>query len=69
VQNAEGKRKKRSCREQREQTGFSLPRDRIGLFLITGRLSLIKGTKLSSYKLGLNSFSIKRVDTFSFSMQ
>lgn len=32
-------------------------------------LALLKGTSLFSYKLGFNSFSIKRVEAFSFSMQ
>ena len=32
-------------------------------------LVLLKGTKLFSYKHGFNSFSIKRVEAFSFSMQ
>ena len=32
-------------------------------------LVLLKGTKLLSYKHGSDSFSIKRVEAFSFSMQ
>ena len=32
-------------------------------------LVLLKGTKLISYKHGLNSFSVKRVKAFSLSMQ
>ena len=32
-------------------------------------LVLLKRTKLSSYRLGFNSFSNKRVEAFSFSMQ
>jgi hypothetical protein len=32
-------------------------------------LVLLKETKLSSYKLGFNSFSIKRVEALSFCMQ
>jgi hypothetical protein len=32
-------------------------------------LVLLKETKLFSYKHGCNSFSIKRVEAFSFSMQ
>jgi hypothetical protein len=32
-------------------------------------LVLLKGTKLSSYKFGFDSFSIKRVEAFSFCMQ
>ena len=32
-------------------------------------LVLLKETKLFSYKHGFNSFSIKRVEAFSFSMQ
>ena len=32
-------------------------------------LVLLKGTKLSSYRLGFNSFSNKSVEAFSFPMQ
>ena len=32
-------------------------------------LVLLKRTKLSPYRLGFNSFSSKRVEAFSFSMQ
>ena len=64
MQRERGKKKKLQ-REQKEQAGFSLPWDRTGLFLITR----LKRTKLSSYRLGFNSFSNKRVEAFSFSMQ
>ena len=70
MQNAEGKRKKGRCpREQKEQAGFLLTmeqnrshgKNKAGFVLL-------KETKLFSYKHGFNSFSIKKVEAFSFSV-
>ena len=68
------------CRMQRESRKKKLQRaEGAGRLLLTmgqnrshgkdkAGLVLLKGTKLFSYKHGFNSFSIKRVEAFSFSM-
>jgi hypothetical protein len=71
MQNAEGKRKKEEFAQRAERASR--------LLLTMGQnrsfhdskadLVLLKRTKLSSYRLGLNSFSNKTVEAFSFSMQ
>jgi ABC-type transport system involved in Fe-S cluster assembly fused permease/ATPase subunit len=70
MQKAEEKREKETA-ERAEGTGMllltmgqnrSFPKSKINLVLLNS-------TKLSSYKLRFNSFSINRVEIFSFSMQ
>jgi hypothetical protein len=60
VQNAEKTGENRSCRENRRSRQASPYHGTQQVFSYKeGRLSLIKGTKLSFYKLGFNSHSIK----------
>jgi hypothetical protein len=63
-----GKQKKLH-REQKEQAGFSLPWDKTGLNYKSGLDPLKEKKKLSSYRLGFDSFSNKMIEAFSFSMQ
>ena len=69
MKNAEGKRKKEDVAEARGagrllltmEQSRSHGKNKAGLVLL-------KETKLFSYKHGFNSFSIKKVGAFSFSM-
>ena len=73
MQNAEGKRKKEEAAERAEGAGRLLLTMGQNRSFLNNKADLVslKGTKLFffSYKPGFSSFSIKRVEAFSFSMQ
>jgi hypothetical protein len=71
IYNAEGKKKKEEAVERAEGAGrLLLTMGQNSSFLKNkAGLVLLKGTKLSSYRLGFNSFSNKSVEAFSFPMQ
>ena len=66
-----GKGKKEDAAERTEAAGrllLTMGQNRSFLNSKTG-LVLLKRTKLSSYRLGFNSFSNKRVEAFPFPIQ
>ena len=68
MQNAEKKRDKEEVAEGAGRLLLTMGQNRSLLNSKAG-LVLLKRTKLSPYRLGFNSFSSKRVEAFSFSMQ
>lgn len=71
MQNAEGKREKEGAVEKAEGADgllLIIGQNRSFLNSMTG-LILLKRTKLSSYRFKFSSFSNKRAEAFSFSMQ
>ena len=69
MQNAKEKRKKEAAKGRKRAVRLLTMGQNRSFLNLQGRLTLIQGRERSSYKLGLKSFSIKRVETFSFSMQ
>ena len=69
MQNSKGKRKNGEAEERAEGRVLLIMGHSKSFINSKACLVLLRRTKLSSYRLGFNSFSNKRVEGFPFSVQ